>query len=73
MNKIESSISHTALAFPFTLLLLSDRARRDALQVVVISLKDSFYNKADALVGIYKDQQKQSSATITIDLTKFDP
>jgi len=41
------------------------------MQVVVISLKDSFYSKADALVGVYKDQEKQSSAHLTIDLTKF--
>ena len=47
------------------------RSLRDGLQVVVISLKDSFYNKADALVGVYKDQAKQSSAHLTIDLTKY--
>lgn len=40
--------------------------------MVVISLKDAFYNKADALVGIYKDQEQQSSASITIDLTKYE-
>jgi len=47
------------------------RCHREHLQVVVISLKDSFYNKADALVGVYKDQEKQSSAHLTMDLTKF--
>jgi hypothetical protein len=52
--------------------VFSTRARRDNLQVVVISLKDAFYNKADALVGVYKDQAKQASAHITIDLTKYD-
>lgn len=26
------------------------------LQCIVISLKDTFYTKADALVGVYKDQ-----------------
>lgn len=55
---------------PFS--LASTRCARDKLQVVVISLKDTFYNKANALVGVYKDQDKQSSAHITIDLTKYD-
>jgi structural maintenance of chromosome 1 len=37
----------------------------------VISLKDSFYNKADALVGVYKDRERESSAHLTMDLTKY--
>lgn len=41
-------------------------------QCVVISLKDSFYEKADALVGICKDMAKQQSMAMTLDLTKFD-
>jgi len=47
------------------------RSQRDGLQVVVISLKDTLYVKADALVGVYKDQEKRSSAHLTIDLTKY--
>ncbi|KAG6584759.1 putative structural maintenance of chromosomes protein [Phytophthora cinnamomi] len=41
-------------------------------QCVVISLKDSFYEKADALVGICKDITLQQSKSMTLDLTKFD-
>ncbi|GMF33517.1 unnamed protein product [Phytophthora lilii] len=41
-------------------------------QCVVISLKDSFYEKADALVGICKDIKLQQSISMTLDLTKFD-
>ncbi|CAI5727324.1 unnamed protein product [Peronospora destructor] len=41
-------------------------------QCVVISLKDSFYEKADALIGIYKDISSQQSRSMTLDLTKFD-
>lgn len=48
------------------------KSRRDGLQVIVISLKDSFYNKADALVGVYKDTKKRSSAHLTLDLTKYE-
>ncbi|CAI5707450.1 unnamed protein product [Peronospora effusa] len=40
-------------------------------QCVVISLKDSFYEKADALIGICKDISSQQSRSMTLDLTKF--
>ncbi|OWZ14801.1 Structural maintenance of chromosomes protein [Phytophthora megakarya] len=41
-------------------------------QCIVISLKDAFYEKADALVGICKDITLQQSKSMTLDLTKFD-
>uniref|UniRef100_K3WJ16 Structural maintenance of chromosomes protein n=1 Tax=Globisporangium ultimum (strain ATCC 200006 / CBS 805.95 / DAOM BR144) TaxID=431595 RepID=K3WJ16_GLOUD len=41
-------------------------------QCVVISLKDTFYEKADALVGICKDITLQRSQSLTMDLTRFD-
>ena len=40
-------------------------------QSVVISLKDSFYDKADALVGVYREAETGSSRTLTLDLNKF--
>lgn len=41
-------------------------------QCVVISLKDAFYEKADALVGICKDISLQRSQSLTLDLSKYD-
>jgi structural maintenance of chromosome 1 len=41
-------------------------------QFIVISLKSLFYEQADSLVGIYRDQANLSSSTLTLDLTKFD-
>lgn len=41
-------------------------------QCVVISLKDAFYEKADALVGICKDIALQRSQSLTMDLTRYD-
>ncbi|GLJ44239.1 hypothetical protein SUGI_0924170 [Cryptomeria japonica] len=41
-------------------------------QSVVISLKDTFYDKADALIGVYRDSEKCCSRTLTFDLTKYD-
>ncbi|CAN8070880.1 unnamed protein product [Agarophyton chilense] len=48
------------------------RSRAPELQTIVISLKDSFYERADALVGIYRDVTLHSSRLLTLDLMEFD-
>ena len=48
------------------------RATRDHLQIVVISLKETFYSKAHSLIGVYRDVDTKSSANLTLDLTKYD-
>lgn len=40
-------------------------------QFIVISLKNSLYEKSDALVGIYREQQANSSRTVTLDLRNY--
>lgn len=40
-------------------------------QSIVISLKDSFYDKAEALVGVYRDSDGGCSKTLTFDLTNY--
>jgi structural maintenance of chromosome 1 len=40
-------------------------------QSIVISLKDRFYDKAEALVGVYRDLERSCSRTLTFDLTKY--
>jgi len=40
----------------------------DAFQFVVISLKGSLYEKGNSLVGIYRDQEVNSSRTLTLDV-----
>ncbi|XP_027365094.1 structural maintenance of chromosomes protein 1 isoform X2 [Abrus precatorius] len=52
------------------------RASQDAdggngFQSIVISLKDTFYDKAEALVGVYRDSERACSRTLTFDLTKY--
>jgi structural maintenance of chromosome 1 len=37
-------------------------------QFIVISLKDAFFSQADALIGVYKDNDGESSKTLSIDL-----
>ncbi|KAI8922093.1 P-loop containing nucleoside triphosphate hydrolase protein [Powellomyces hirtus] len=47
------------------------RHASDTFQFIVISLKNTFYEKAEALVGIYKDQQRASSRVLTLELDGF--
>ena len=40
-------------------------------QAIVISLKDYFFSKADALVGVTKTPGTGCSTTFTLDLTQY--
>ncbi|KAL5537272.1 SMC1_1 [Sanghuangporus sanghuang] len=41
-------------------------------QFIVISLKNSLYERGNSLVGIYHDQEVNSSSSLTLDLTQYD-
>ena len=49
---------------------IEDRTGPD-FQCIVISLKDSFYERANSLVGIYRDQELDTSKTLTVDLSQY--
>ena len=53
-------------------MLYSNKSRDENLQCIVISLKDTFYEKADALIGVYRDKASNTSGTLTLELTQFD-
>jgi structural maintenance of chromosome 1 len=40
-------------------------------QFIVISLKNSLFEKSDALVGIFREQRQNSSRTVTLDLREY--
>ena len=44
----------------------------DIFQSIVISLKDMFYDKADGLVGVYRDCDIMASKTLSFDLEQYD-
>ncbi|TFK46460.1 RecF/RecN/SMC protein [Heliocybe sulcata] len=44
----------------------------DTFQFIVSSLKGSLYERGHSLVGIYRDQDVNSSCTLTLDLTQYD-
>jgi structural maintenance of chromosome 1 len=48
------------------------QSRAPDLQTIVITLKDAFFEKADALVGIYRDSSVNASRLLTLDLSNFD-
>ena len=41
-------------------------------QCIIISHKDLLFEKSDSLVGVYHSWQESSSATLTLDLRKYD-
>ena len=42
----------------------------DTFQFIVISLKGSLYERGNSLVGIYRDQDVNSSRTLTLDVSR---
>lgn len=43
----------------------------DTFQFIVISLKNALYEKAESLVGIYRDQGNNSSRTLTLKVRRM--
>ena len=43
----------------------------DTFQFIVISLKGSLYERGHSLVGIHRDQELNSSRTLTLDVSAF--
>ena len=44
------------------------RAQLETCQVLCISHKDTFYEAADSLVGVYRDRRDDCSKCLTVDL-----
>eukprot|EP00747_Dinoflagellata_sp_TGD_P048121 gnl/TRDRNA2_/TRDRNA2_145422_c3_seq1.p1 gnl/TRDRNA2_/TRDRNA2_145422_c3~~gnl/TRDRNA2_/TRDRNA2_145422_c3_seq1.p1 ORF type:complete len:616 (+),score=174.23 gnl/TRDRNA2_/TRDRNA2_145422_c3_seq1:44-1849(+) len=40
-------------------------------QTIVISLKDKFFSGSEALVGVWKNKPEETSAVLTLDLTRY--
>lgn len=41
------------------------------LQFIVISLKNTMFEKSDALVGVYRQQKENASRVVTLDLSQY--
>ena len=49
---------------------MRSRANKD-FQFIVISLKNTFWERAQGLVGIYRDVDARSSKVLTLDLERY--
>jgi structural maintenance of chromosome 1 len=47
------------------------RRRSSDFQCIVISLKDSFYDKANGIVGVYRDNERNCSSSLSLDLDQY--
>ena len=48
-----------------------EQQQQRRFQCLVISLKDAFFSKAEALVGVYRDNQEDSSKCLTLNLAQY--
>ena len=51
---------------------IRERSEENGFQFVVISLKDTFYEKANGLVGILRDRDLECSRSVTLNLDELD-
>lgn len=72
LDEIDAALDATNVARVAEYIRAKTRpAAEDRFQSIVISLKDNFYGRADALVGVARDVDHCCSATYTFDLTRF--
>eukprot|EP01054_Gregarina_sp_Poly1_P002991 Gregarina_sp_Poly_1__2990@NODE_183_length_11787_cov_91_985239_g163_i0_p1_GENE_NODE_183_length_11787_cov_91_985239_g163_i0NODE_183_length_11787_cov_91_985239_g163_i0_p1_ORF_typecomplete_len1275_score262_11SMC_N/PF02463_19/8_4e42SMC_N/PF02463_19/9_5e40SMC_hinge/PF06470_13/3_1e27AAA_15/PF13175_6/1_6e15AAA_15/PF13175_6/3_5AAA_23/PF13476_6/2_6e13AAA_23/PF13476_6/34AAA_21/PF13304_6/8_7e05AAA_21/PF13304_6/2_1e03AAA_21/PF13304_6/4_6e06AAA_29/PF13555_6/6_4e08DUF2813/PF11398_8/6_3e08DUF2813/PF11398_8/5_1e len=45
--------------------------KKAPFQVVIVTLKDEMYCHADAIIGVYKDHEKESSGTLSLDVEAY--
>ncbi|CAE8598988.1 unnamed protein product [Polarella glacialis] len=50
---------------------LASYVEQTECQTIVISLKDRFYDRGHALIGVWKNKPEETSAVLTLDLTKY--
>uniref|UniRef100_A0AC35FVK5 Structural maintenance of chromosomes protein n=1 Tax=Panagrolaimus sp. PS1159 TaxID=55785 RepID=A0AC35FVK5_9BILA len=69
LDEIDAALDNTNIGKVVS--YIAERSQRD-MQLIVISLKEEFYNKADALVGIYpKPANITTSGVLIFDLINF--
>jgi len=69
LDEVDAALDNTNVAKIAT--YLREHAS-EGFQFIVISLKGSLYERGNSLVGIYRDQDVNSSKTLTLDLTQYE-
>ena len=73
LDEIDAALDNTNVQRVANYLCAHSKAdSEDCFQSLVISLKDIFYDKADALVGVCRDPDQKCSQTLTFDLSGRD-
>ncbi|KAK4689768.1 structural maintenance of chromosome 1, partial [Tremellales sp. Uapishka_1] len=70
LDEVDSALDPTNVAKLAR--FVREQAEKD-VQFLIISLKSTLYEHADGLVGVYREQEENSSRTLTLDLRKVSP
>jgi hypothetical protein len=68
LDEVDAALDNTNVAKIATYIR---KQASDSFQFIVISLKGSLYERGNSLVGIYRDQDKNSSSALTLDVSTF--
>eukprot|EP00971_Amphidinium_carterae_P031118 612494-Amphidinium_carterae.1 len=52
---------------------LANYVEQASCQMIIISLKDRFFVRAEALVGVWKNKPKETSSILTLNLAQYLP
>ena len=69
LDEVDAALDNTNVA---KIAQYIKKSASEDFQFIVISLKNTFYENADSLVGVYKDNAEVSSRILTLDLSKFE-
>lgn len=69
LDEVDAALDNTNVAKIAT--YIREQAQAQKCQFIMISLKTTLYEKAQALVGIYRNNDKMSSGTLTLDLDQY--
>ena len=70
-DEIDAALDATNVARVAAYIRDKTHAADESFQSIVISLKDIFYEKADALLGVARDTDRGCSKTLTFDLNAY--
>jgi len=68
LDEVDAALDNTNISKLVT--YIRTHANSD-FQFIVISLKNSLYEKAKSLVGIYRDQQSKGSRVLSLNLEQY--
>jgi structural maintenance of chromosome 1 len=69
LDEIDAALDNTNIS---SVARYIHRHKGDGFQFIVISLKNGLFEESDALVGIYRDQDVNTSRALTLDLRQYE-